>query len=56
MKINFNAKQPSIGSWVTIGHPNVIDIMATAPLDWLVIDMEHTSITLETCQILISLI
>ncbi len=56
MKINLHSKQPSLGSWVTIGHPNVIDIMAKAPLDWLVIDMEHTSIGLETCQTLISLI
>ena len=49
-------KTLSIGSWITIGHPNIIDIMATSSLDWLVIDMEHTSISLDTCQTLISLI
>lgn len=43
----------SIGSWITIGHPAVIDIMASAGFEWLVIDMEHTSIDLGTAHQLI---
>ncbi len=46
----------TLGSWVTIGHPVVIDIMASAGFEWLVIDMEHTSIDLMTAHNLISTI
>ncbi|MBT3784738.1 2,4-dihydroxyhept-2-ene-1,7-dioic acid aldolase [bacterium] len=44
----------SIGSWVTIGHPDVIEIMATAGFDWLTLDMEHTGMSLETARTLLS--
>ena len=46
----------TIGSWVTIAHPSVVEIMATAGFEWLVVDMEHTSIDLYQAQILISVI
>jgi len=46
----------SIGSWITIGHPSVVEIMATAGFDWLCIDMEHTSIDFQMAQILITTI
>ena len=46
----------TLGSWVTIGHPSIIDIMASAGFEWLVIDIEHTSIDLYTAHILISTI
>lgn len=46
----------TIGSWVTIGHPSIIDIMASAGFEWLVVDMEHTSIDLSQAHILISTI
>ena len=32
----------SIGSWITIGHPSIAEIMADAGFDWLCIDLEHT--------------
>lgn len=43
----------TVGSWVTLGHPSVIDIMARAGFDWLVIDMEHSVITEPDTQALI---
>lgn len=43
----------TIGSWVTIGHHSIVEIMATAGFDWLTIDMEHSVITLEKTQELI---
>lgn len=46
----------TLGSWVTIGHPAVIEIMASAGFEWLVIDMEHTSIDLSMAQMLIATI
>ena len=46
----------TIGSWVTIGHPSVVEIMASAGFEWLTIDMEHSVITLDIAQTLISTI
>jgi 2-dehydro-3-deoxyglucarate aldolase len=43
----------TIGSWVTIGHSAVVEIMSSAGFEWLVIDMEHTSINMETAHNLI---
>jgi len=34
------------GSWITINHPIVPEILALAGFDWLVVDMEHSSIEL----------
>ena len=31
-----------IGSWITLNHPSVAEIMADAGFDWLCIDMEHS--------------
>jgi len=44
----------SIGSWVTIGHPSIIEIMSSAGFEWLTIDMEHSAIELESAQNLIA--
>lgn len=35
-------KKISIGSWVTLNHPSIAEIMADAGFDWLCIDMEHS--------------
>ena len=43
----------TIGGWVTIAHPTVAEIMAQAGFDWLVIDMEHGVIGIESVQMLI---
>ncbi len=49
-------KELSIGSWLTIGHPSIAEIMANAGFDWLTIDMEHSVITLPQAQQLIQVI
>jgi 2-dehydro-3-deoxyglucarate aldolase len=36
----------TIGSWLQISHPLIPEIMASAGFDWLVVDMEHSSIEL----------
>ncbi len=56
LKTKLHQNKLTIGSWITIGHPNVIEIMASAGFDWLVVDMEHTSIDLMMAQILIATI
>lgn len=37
-------KELTIGSWLSFGYTPVTEIMAHAGFEWLVIDMEHTSI------------
>lgn len=56
LKEKLKNNQLTIGSWITIGNSAVIEIMATAGFEWLCIDMEHTSIDLETAKMLITTI
>lgn len=46
----------TIGSWITIGHTVISEIMAKFGFDWLAIDMEHSAITLSKAQNLIQII
>lgn len=44
------------GSWITLSHPLIPEILAPAGFDWLVIDMEHSSIGLnELLPLIISI-
>jgi len=56
MKQRLNKKRLTIGSWITIGHPTVAEIMSKAGFDWLAIDMEHSAISIAQCQELIRVI
>jgi len=46
----------SIGSWIQMGHPVIAEIMASAGFDWLVVDLEHSTITLREAEDLIRVI
>lgn len=56
LKNKLKNNQLTLGSWITIGHPSIVDIMSSAGFEWLVIDMEHTSIDLTTAHNLIATI
>lgn len=56
LKTKLLNRQLTIGSWITIGHPAIPEILATAGFEWLVIDIEHTTIDLSMVQVLISTI
>jgi 2-dehydro-3-deoxyglucarate aldolase len=43
----------TIGSWIMIGDPMSVEVMALSGFEWLVIDIEHTSIDLKTTENLI---
>ena len=49
-------REQTVGSWITIGSSVVAEIMARAGFDWLVVDMEHSAITLDIAQDLIRVI
>tara|TARA_B110000208_G_C11588511_1_gene365353 strand:+ start:67 stop:798 length:732 start_codon:yes stop_codon:yes gene_type:complete len=40
----------TIGSWLTLGHNSIVEIMADSGFDWLCIDLEHTVIDLYEAQ------
>jgi len=42
--------KPVFGAWITIGHPDVAEIMARMGFDFLLIDMEHSPIDYGTLQ------
>lgn len=56
LKEKLKKKKVTIGSWITIGHGSVAEIMAKAGFDWLTVDMEHSPITSDQCQDLIRII
>jgi 2-keto-3-deoxy-L-rhamnonate aldolase RhmA len=51
-----HSKTATIGSWITLGNSAVAEIMARAGFDWLVIDLEHSAISIETACDLIRVI
>jgi 2-keto-3-deoxy-L-rhamnonate aldolase RhmA len=56
LKSKIKEKVLTIGSWLTIGHPAVAEILANAGFDWLVIDLEHSTIGVEKAGELIRII
>lgn len=54
LKNKLKNNELTIGSWITIGHPAIPEILASAGFDWLTIDIEHNSIDNLMTQILIS--
>ena len=46
LKTAFAKNKQTYGSWVTLSHPLIPEIMSQAGFDWLCIDMEHSSIEL----------
>lgn len=56
LKQKLKKRELTIGTWITIGHPSIPEILCKADFEWLVIDTEHTSIDLSMVQILISTI
>jgi len=49
-------KNISIGSWITLGHFSIAEIMANAGFDWLCIDLEHSVIDYYEAEQLIATI
>ena len=49
-------KKTLLGSWISIGHPSIAEIMADCEFDFLVLDMEHSVIELPDAQNLLQAI
>ncbi len=53
LKRKLRDSEVTIGSWITLGHPAIAEIMAKAGFDWLVVDLEHSTIGIDTAGDLI---
>lgn len=56
LKQKLKNNELTIGSWIMMGNQMSVEVMALAGFEWLVVDIEHTSIGMETAQMLISTI
>ena len=50
LKHQLNEGQTVIGTWSSLSSPNAINVLGTTGLDFVVIDMEHGSMTFETAE------
>jgi 2-dehydro-3-deoxyglucarate aldolase len=53
LKQNLAQGKLTIGSWISLAHPAIAEIMARAGFEWLVIDLEHSVITIREAEELI---
>lgn len=56
LKSKLTQSAVTIGSWITLGHTAIAEIMATAGFDWLVLDMEHSVLELNEIQSIIQVL
>lgn len=54
LKQKIRNNELTIGTWLTIPHLSIVEIMATAKFDWIAIDIEHSAIGIENVMSLIA--
>lgn len=50
LKTAFDRQRYLSATWVSVGNPTVAEVSATEPFDFVLIDTEHTTTTLETVE------
>lgn len=45
-----------LGTWLTVAHPTIVELIASQPFDWLCIDLEHSPVSKIDLQIAVALI
>jgi len=53
LKDKLKNRQLTIGSWITINSTSIAEILANAGYDWLVVDLEHSTISIDQAAELI---
>lgn len=56
LKARLRSRTLTIGSWITLGHPAIAEILCRAGFDWLVVDLEHSTISIREAGELIRVI
>ena len=49
-------KKTTLGTWITTYNPSALDVISKCNFDWICIDMEHSSITLEQLENLLNVL
>lgn len=47
LRNKINSQTLTFGSWITLGHSAIAEIMAKSGFDWLVVDLEHSVISID---------
>jgi len=50
LKEKINSKKRVVGTWSSLSSPNVISVLGSSNLDFVIIDMEHSSSNYETVE------
>ncbi len=50
LKMKMNTENSVIGTWSSLSSPNVINVLGTTNLDFVILDMEHGSMSFETVE------
>lgn len=45
--------RPLLGAWITISHPEIVDILSNMSFDWFMFDMEHAPLTVRDVEALL---
>ena len=53
LKLKLKRNKLNIGTWITLSDPLVPEVLAPAGFDWMCIDIEHTSLSLDQVKQLI---
>src|ERR1043165_6778962 len=56
LKEKLRRGEPALGSWITLSHPAIAEIMAKAGFDFVVVDLEHSVISIDVAGDLIRVI
>ena len=54
LKNKFRSQQNMFGGWISFSHPSITEIFANMKVDFIAIDMEHSTITIEQSQRIIA--
>lgn len=50
LKKKLEAKELTVGTWVTIPNQAIIEILSTAGFEWITLDIEHSAVSIESVQ------
>lgn len=56
LKKKLSENKVVLGSWITLAHPAIAEIIAKAGFDWVAVDLEHSTITIREAEELIRVI
>lgn len=54
LKSKMRSKTFTLGSWITIPHQSIVEILSSAGFEWLVLDLEHSAIDFQKTQEMIA--